>query len=65
MTRDTPDPYRAVVAAMTDAELTDTAQGCTELTCIYHGIVNAERRKRGLLSGPSAPLPPPRGEDNG
>ena len=49
MTRDTPDPYRAVVAAMTDEELADAAHGCTELTCPYHRVVNEERRKRGLL----------------
>ena len=44
-----PDPYRAVVAAMSNEELTEAAEGCTELTCPYHRVVNAERRERGLL----------------
>jgi len=44
-----PDPYRAVVAAMSDEDLTEAAAGCTELTCPYHRVVNAERRERGLL----------------
>jgi len=24
------------------------AQGCTELTCMYHGAINEELRRRGL-----------------
>lgn len=32
--------------SLSDATLRDMAQGCTELTCLYHGAVNAERRLR-------------------
>jgi hypothetical protein len=32
--------------AMTDSELRSMAQGCTELTCVYHGIYNALLRDR-------------------
>lgn len=39
-----------------DAELRAMAQGCTELTCIYHGRVNEEirrrERQRALTSSP-------------
>jgi hypothetical protein len=33
---------------LTDAELNEAAQGCTELTCMYHGPVNEVRRERGI-----------------
>lgn len=36
------------LAAMTDAELTEAAQGCTELTCPYHGTINQARHERGI-----------------
>lgn len=32
---------------MTPGELRWAAQGCTELTCLYHGAFNAELVKRG------------------
>lgn len=35
-----------------DAELVTMAQGCTELTCLYHGHVNAELRRRKHLTRP-------------
>lgn len=40
------DPYES----WTDEELREAAQGCTEFSCLYHGIFNqllAERKKRG------------------
>lgn len=35
------------VTKMSDAELREGAQLCTEFSCIYHGIYNMELRRRG------------------
>jgi hypothetical protein len=35
----------------TDIELRDHAQGCTELTCPYHGRYNGELVRRGAPRG--------------
>lgn len=36
------------VTRWTDQELHAAADGCTELSCIYHGLVNQERIARGI-----------------
>lgn len=36
----------SMARAMSNKGLEQAAQGCTELTCIYHGAVNTVRRER-------------------
>lgn len=46
---DGPDPTdwsEERIEAYTDAQLEAFAEGCTELTCIYHGIYNRESYRR-------------------
>lgn len=38
-----------------DSDLREMAQGCTELTCLYHGQINAELRRRSRLNRPAEP----------
>lgn len=38
----------AAVTRWTDDELHTRAQGCTELSCLYHGLINSERIARGI-----------------
>ena len=39
---------------LSDSDLREMSQGCTELTCLYHGAVNAERRRRSRIMHPAA-----------
>ena len=41
----------SMASAMTDKQLEQAAQGCTELTCLYHGAINEVRRQRAAEEG--------------
>lgn len=38
--------YNTPLPLWTLAELHEAAQGCTELSCMYHGAINAELWRR-------------------
>lgn len=47
--RETPTSWPQAIAQarnLTDAQLERKADGCTELTCLYHGAINTVRRER-------------------
>lgn len=42
------DQMVAECRLLSDKELNELAQGCTELMCLYHGPINEVRRERGI-----------------
>ena len=40
-------------AGVPDDNLRAAAEGCTELTCLYHGRINAELRRRARITSPA------------